>query len=84
MWQDHDRSVIAPAGAASGGAYRAGKILLAGENLLDKSEQEMRRIRGRRISMIPEDPQTSLNPVFTVGNQSLKPCVSIVRGGPRR
>src|SRR4030095_7863050 len=46
-----------------------GKILLQGENLLDKSENEMRQIRGRRISMILQDPQTSLNPVFTIGNQ---------------
>jgi oligopeptide/dipeptide ABC transporter ATP-binding protein len=49
-----------------------GKILLAGENLLDKSEREMRQIRGRRISMILQDPQTSLNPVFTVGNQLIE------------
>ena len=46
-----------------------GVIRLEGENLLEKSEQEMRSIRGRRISMILQDPQTSLNPVFTVGNQ---------------
>jgi oligopeptide/dipeptide ABC transporter ATP-binding protein len=46
-----------------------GKILLQGENLLDKSENEMRQIRGSRISMILQDPQTSLNPVFTIGNQ---------------
>jgi oligopeptide/dipeptide ABC transporter ATP-binding protein len=46
-----------------------GAIRLEGENLLDKSEKEMRSIRGRRISMILQDPQTSLNPVFTVGNQ---------------
>jgi oligopeptide/dipeptide ABC transporter ATP-binding protein len=46
-----------------------GAIRLAGEDLLAKSEREMRHIRGRRISMILQDPQTSLNPVFTVGNQ---------------
>jgi oligopeptide/dipeptide ABC transporter ATP-binding protein len=46
-----------------------GAIRLDGENLLEKSEREMRAIRGRRISMILQDPQTSLNPVFTVGNQ---------------
>jgi len=46
-----------------------GKILLEGENLLDKTEREMRDIRGERLSMILQDPQTSLNPVFTVGNQ---------------
>src|SRR4029450_1243506 len=49
-----------------------GKILLQGENLLDKSENEMRQIRGRRISMILQDPQTSLNPVFTIGHQLIE------------
>ena len=49
-----------------------GKILLEGENLLEKTEREMRQIRGRRISMILQDPQTSLNPVFTVGNQLIE------------
>jgi oligopeptide/dipeptide ABC transporter ATP-binding protein len=37
-----------------------------------KTEEEMRQIRGRHISMILQDPQTSLNPVFTVGNQLLE------------
>lgn len=46
-----------------------GQILLKGEDLLQKSENEMRSIRGRRISMIMQDPQTSLNPLFTIGNQ---------------
>ncbi len=46
-----------------------GSIRLEGEDLLKKTEQEMRQIRGRRISMILQDPQTSLNPVFTIGNQ---------------
>jgi oligopeptide/dipeptide ABC transporter ATP-binding protein len=50
----------------------SGKILLEGENILEKSEREMREIRGRRISMILQDPQTSLNPVFTVGNQLIE------------
>jgi oligopeptide/dipeptide ABC transporter ATP-binding protein len=49
-----------------------GEILLQGENLLDKSEREMRQVRGQRISMILQDPQTSLNPVFTVGNQLIE------------
>jgi oligopeptide/dipeptide ABC transporter ATP-binding protein len=49
-----------------------GAIRLAGEDLLAKSEREMRSIRGRRISMILQDPQTSLNPVFTVGNQVIE------------
>ncbi len=46
-----------------------GDILFNGESLLAKSEREMRRIRGNKISMIFQDPMTSLNPVFTVGRQ---------------
>ncbi len=46
-----------------------GQILLEGEDLTTKSDREMRRVRGRRIAMILQDPQTSLNPVFTIGNQ---------------
>jgi len=46
-----------------------GCVLLNGEDLLKKSEREMAQIRGRRITMILQDPMTSLNPVFTIGNQ---------------
>ena len=46
-----------------------GQVLLDGEDLLRKSKNQMRRIRGRRIAMILQDPQTSLNPVFTIGSQ---------------
>jgi oligopeptide/dipeptide ABC transporter ATP-binding protein len=46
-----------------------GEIILDGENILNKSDTEMREIRGGKITMILQDPQTSLNPVFTVGNQ---------------
>lgn len=46
-----------------------GEILLHGTNLLDLSEPEMRKIRGSKISMIFQEPMTSLNPVFTVGDQ---------------
>jgi len=46
-----------------------GEILLNGENLLKAAESEMRAIRGRRISMIFQDPMTSLNPILTVGSQ---------------
>ncbi|MCH8989329.1 MAG: ABC transporter ATP-binding protein [Chloroflexi bacterium] len=47
----------------------SGEIILDGEDLVQKSSQEMRAIRGRKISMILQDPQTSLNPVFSIGNQ---------------
>ena len=46
-----------------------GKTELDGENLFDKSEREMRDIRGKKISMIFQDPMTALNPVKTVGEQ---------------
>lgn len=46
-----------------------GKIELDGESLFDKSEKEMRKIRGKKISMIFQDPMTALNPVKTVGDQ---------------
>uniref|UniRef100_A0A7V4DHJ9 ABC transporter ATP-binding protein n=1 Tax=Candidatus Caldatribacterium californiense TaxID=1454726 RepID=A0A7V4DHJ9_9BACT len=44
-----------------------GTIEFAGENLVEKSEEEMQRIRGRSISMIFQEPMTSLDPVFPVG-----------------
>jgi len=47
----------------------AGEVLLDGKDLLKTSEDEMTRVRGARISMIFQDPFTSLNPVFTVGEQ---------------
>ncbi len=49
-----------------------GEIILDGVDLLTLSEDEMRKVRGRQISMILQDPQTSLNPVFTIGNQLLE------------
>lgn len=46
-----------------------GEIWFNGENLLEKSEKELREIRGNDISMIFQEPMTALNPVFTVGHQ---------------
>jgi oligopeptide/dipeptide ABC transporter ATP-binding protein len=46
-----------------------GEVLLGGENILERTPSEMREIRGRRISMVLQDPQTSLNPVFSIGDQ---------------
>ena len=51
------------------GRIISGKIYFEGRNLLDLSADEMRAIRGARISMIFQEPMTALNPVFTVGNQ---------------
>ena len=61
----------------------SGEIILDGENLVEKSEKEMRQIRGREISMILQDPQTSLNPVFTIGNQLLE-ALGIHQSGARK
>lgn len=46
-----------------------GKIFLEGKDILEFKEEDMRKIRGNRISMIFQDPMTSLNPVMTVGEQ---------------
>ena len=51
------------------GRVAGGKIDFQGESLRNRSEDEMRRIRGDRIGMIFQDPQTSLNPLMTIGEQ---------------
>ncbi len=51
------------------GVITEGEILFAGEDLLKMSKHKMRNIRGDKISMIFQDPMTSLNPVITVGDQ---------------
>jgi oligopeptide/dipeptide ABC transporter ATP-binding protein len=51
------------------GKIVGGRIDFQGTNLLDLSEAQMRKIRGNRISMIFQEPMTSLNPVYSVGNQ---------------
>jgi oligopeptide/dipeptide ABC transporter ATP-binding protein len=58
------RLVAPPAGQIVGG-----QILFKGRDLLTLSEDEMRRIRGREIGMIFQEPMTSLNPVLTIGRQ---------------
>jgi len=50
-----------------------GKVIFEGEDLLKKSREEMRKIRGAKISMIFQDPHTSLDPVFTIGSQIAEP-----------
>jgi oligopeptide/dipeptide ABC transporter ATP-binding protein len=50
-----------------------GKILFEGEDILTKKEGEMKNWRGKKIGMILQDPLTSLNPVYTVGNQVSEP-----------
>lgn len=51
------------------GLIESGEILFQGKNLLKVSDSEMRSIRGNEIAMIFQEPMTSLNPVFTIGNQ---------------
>ena len=57
----------------------SGKILFEGEDLLKKSEEEMKGIRGRKIAMIFQDPMTFLNPVFTIEEQLVD--VILAHGG---
>src|ERR1051326_7988350 len=47
-----------------------GRMLFEGEDLVAKSDAEMRHIRGKRIAMILQDPMVSLNPLFTIGDRS--------------
>ncbi len=51
------------------GRFAGGEMLFDGEDLLKKTERQMRKIRGNDISMIFQEPMTSLNPVYTVGDQ---------------
>ena len=51
------------------GKVVGGEIRLHGENLLKYSQDQMRKVRGEKIAMIFQDPMTSMNPVYTVGNQ---------------
>lgn len=54
------------------GRYVEGEILFEGEDILKKTEKEMCGIRGNIISMIYQEPMTSLNPVFTIGMQLME------------
>src|SRR6266851_3506934 len=58
------RLVAGPAGRIVGG-----RVLFKGRDLATLSEEEMRRVRGREIAMIFQEPMTSLNPVLTIGRQ---------------
>jgi oligopeptide/dipeptide ABC transporter ATP-binding protein len=51
------------------GRIESGEILYQGRDLLKLSEEEMRRVRGREIAMVFQEPMTSLNPVLTIGRQ---------------
>lgn len=58
------------------GKIVSGKVVYEGEDLLNKSEKQMRKIRGKEISMVFQDPMTSLNPVFTIGKQMIETIIT--------
>ena len=51
---------------------KSGEILYNGQNLLSFNQKQMQKIRGKKIALIPQDPMTSLNPLYTIGNQLLE------------
>ena len=61
----------------------SGRMLFEGEDLVQKSDEEMRDIRGKRIAMLVQDPMASLNPLFTIGNQVAEPII-VHEGAPRQ
>jgi peptide/nickel transport system ATP-binding protein len=69
------RLVAQPAGRVTGG-----RVLFDGRDLLGLSESDMRQVRGNRISMIFQEPMTSLNPAYSVGNQ-IAEAVHLHQGG---
>ncbi len=71
---------------AENGYHPSGKILFDRENLSEKSEEEMRRIRGNDIAMIFQEPMTSLNPLYRIGNQLEEPLRMhrMLQTGPAR
>src|SRR6476659_11056739 len=60
----------------------SGQMWFEGEDLVRKTDAEMRHVRGKRIAMILQDPMASLNPLFTIGNQVAEPIR--VHEGSRR
>jgi oligopeptide transport system ATP-binding protein len=54
------------------GKVKNGEIIFKGQDLLKKNKKEMMSVRGNEIAMIFQDPMTSLNPVYTVGNQIME------------
>ena len=54
---------------------RKGAALLKGKDMLAMSDAELRSVRGARVGFIFQDPMTSLNPVFTLGNQVMEPLI---------
>ena len=65
------------------GRIVSGSIVLDGEDIIPISEQEMAKIRGSKIALIIQDPMTSLNPVFSIGNQ-VEEAIRIHQDIPKR
>jgi peptide/nickel transport system ATP-binding protein len=63
------------------GRIAAGRILLDGEDLLVKDAEAMRQVRGARIGMVFQEPMTSLNPVFSIGDQIASAALAHSGGG---
>jgi peptide/nickel transport system ATP-binding protein len=57
------------------GKIISGRVLFEGEDILTMSDSELRHLRGNQIAMIFQEPLTSLNPVFTIGNQLIEPIM---------
>ena len=55
-----------------GAQIKSGEIIYNGQNLLGFNQKQMQQIRGKKIALIPQDPMTSLNPLYTIGNQLLE------------
>ncbi|KOF57154.1 MULTISPECIES: ABC transporter ATP-binding protein [Clostridium] len=54
------------------GKIKSGEVIFEGEDIAKKSEKEMHELRGNKMSMIFQEPMTSLNPLFTIGNQMME------------
>ncbi len=65
------------------GRIVSGSIVLDGQDILELSESEMTKIRGSKIALIIQDPMTSLNPVFSIGNQ-VEEAIRIHQDIPKR
>jgi len=65
------------------GRIAAGRVLFEGEDLLAKDDEAMRRVRGARIAMVFQEPMTSLNPVFSIGDQIAGAVLAHAGGGRR-
>ena len=53
-------------------SIKSGEIMFKNENLLYYKDKQMRELRGNKIALIPQDPMTSLNPLYTIGNQLIE------------